>query len=191
MRELDKGKIFGIGLTRTGTKSLAEAMRIIGYTVKHSAVSVDEVREYDFLCDIVISSRYKFLDYVYPAAKFILTVRDTESWIKSNYQHASRYGSRRRKDRVHRIPLHRAENRFATFGITYFDEQVYRKVQKAFHEEVYNYFENNYTDYSNKLLTLDICKGEGWEKLCPFLGKEILNQPFPCKNWSTYNRRVE
>lgn len=185
MRELDKEKIFGIGLTRTGTKSLAEAMKILDYTVKHGPVSIDEVREYDFLCDIVISSRYKFLDYVYPEAKFILTVRNTESWIKSNYQHASRYASRRRKDRVHRIPLHRAENRFATFGITYFDEQVYRNVQKTFQEEVYNYFKDN---CARKLLTLDICEGEGWEKLCPFLKRDIPNQSFPHKNWSTYDK---
>lgn len=187
MHELAKEKIFGIGLTRTGTKSLAEAMYILGYKAKHSPGSIDEVREYDFLCDILISSRYEFLDCVYPKAKFILTVRDIESWIKSNRQHASRYASRRKKKSVHRIPLRRAENRFLIFGITYFDEQIYRTAQKVFHEKVYNYFENNYTDCLNKLLILDICKGEGWEKLCPFLGKEIPTKLFPRKNWSTYN----
>ncbi len=186
MHELGKEKIFGIGLTRTGTKSLAGAMYILGYTVKHSPKSIDEVREYDFLCDIIISSRYKFLDCVYPKAKFILTIRDVESWIKSNQQHASRYASRRKKKSVHRIPLRRAENRFLTFGITYFDEQIYRKVQKTFHEEIYNYFENNYTNPIKKLLTLDICEGGGWEKLCPFLEKEIPDRPFPHKNWGTY-----
>lgn len=191
MHELDKIKIFGVGLTRTGTKSLAEAMRILEYKVKHSPVSVDDLREYDFLCDIIISSKYKFLDYVYPKAKFILTIRDAESWIRSNQEHASRYASRRKKEAVHRIPLHRAENRFSIFGITYFDEQVYREVQKAFEKEVYDYFNSNYTDFDSKLLVLDICAGEGWEKLCHFLGKEVVDQPFPRKNWSTYDEAVD
>jgi len=170
-------KVFGIGLTRTGTNSLTIAMHILGYRVKHAAAHIDEVRNYDFLSDIIISGRYKFLDYVYPESKFILTIRDTESWIESNRQHGTRHGRRSKRD-VRRIPLRRAENRFLVFGITYFDEQIYRKTQKIFHEEVYNYFRNDL----NRLLTLDICKGEGWEKLCPFLGREIPVGLFPHRN---------
>jgi len=181
MSELKKEKIFGIGLSRTGTKSLAAAMEKLGYKVKHSARFIDEVRFYDFLSDIIISARYKFLDYAFPESKFILTVRETESWIKSNQQHATRHGRRNRRD-VRRIPLRRAENRFLIFGITYFDEQIFREVQKTFHEEVNSYFRNKYTDYFNKLITLNICEGEGWEKLCTFLDKPIPKIPFPYKN---------
>jgi len=32
---------------------------------------------------------------------------------------------------------------------------------------------------SEKLLMIDVCGGEGWDKLCNFLGKEIPSQPFP------------
>jgi hypothetical protein len=31
-------------------------------------------------------------------------------------------------------------------------------------------------------LIIDVTKGEGWEKLCPFLGVPIPNQPFPHRN---------
>lgn len=175
MTEIEK--VFGIGLTRTGTKSLAAAMHILGYKTRHSARHIDEVRSYDFLSDIIISARYKFLDYAYPEAKFILTIRDTESWIRSNRQHGTRHGRRSVKD-VRRIPLRRAENRFLIFGITHFDERVFRMARKTFHEEVFSYFENN----SGKLLILNICNGEGWEELCSFLGKEIPATLFPHKN---------
>jgi len=191
MNELDKEKVFGIGLTRTGTKSLKESMKILGYKTKHSPISIDEVRDYDFICDIIISSKYEFLDYVYPKAKFILTTRETEAWIRSNIQHASRYNSRQKFKYVHRIPLHRAENRFNVFGVSHFDEKIYRRVQKEFENGAVEYFTNKYKDTSNKLLIFDICKGESWDKLCAFLGKEIITEEFPKKNWSTYTDEEE
>ena len=32
------------------------------------------------------------------------------------------------------------------------------------------------------LLVLNVCAGEGWEKLCPFLNKERPDVPFPYLN---------
>jgi hypothetical protein len=36
-----------------------------------------------------------------------------------------------------------------------------------------------FADAPQRLLVLDICAGEGWEKLCPFLGRPVPRQPFP------------
>ncbi len=42
------------------------------------------------------------------------------------------------------------------------------------HEDVRKYFHNRPDD----LLEMDITAGDGWEKLCPFLGLSIPSQPF-------------
>jgi len=31
---------------------------------------------------------------------------------------------------------------------------------------------------------MDMTQGDGWEKLCPFLGNAIPETPFPCMNRS-------
>ena len=167
-----KQKIFGIGLGRTGTKSLAKAMAILGYKVKHSPKYVDEIDNYDFINDIFIAARYKFLDYMFPDAKFILTIRDTESWIASCVKHDG--GGRRAR------PLRRAENRFLLYGRTDFNRRFFEKFYPEFNGGVISHFGNNY----DKLLIFNICGGEGWNNLCSFLGKEIPTVKFPHLNSS-------
>lgn len=80
-------KIFGIGLSKTGTTSLAHALEILGYRTKDypglsryragdlSSVDLAVVDAYDALTDTPIPSFYRELDQRYPGAKFILTVR--------------------------------------------------------------------------------------------------------------------
>jgi len=42
-----------------------------------------------------------------------------------------------------------------------------------------------------KLLILDVCGGEGYEKLCPFLGVPVASDPFPMKNKSKHLQSVD
>ena len=167
-------KIFGVGLGRTGTVSLARAMRVLGYTVKHNPSNIGAVKAYDFCNDIFISARYKFFDYVFPQAKFVLTVRDLESWIESSCRHAAKKGGTITDDGPD-VSLDRAENRFLVYGIIHFDEKVFREVFLKFNEEIIKHFQGR----EHKLLVMDISSGEGWEKLCPFLGKSVPNCSFP------------
>jgi len=166
-------KIFGVGLGRTGTVSLARAMRVLGYSVKHNPSKIETVKDYDFCNDIFIAARYKFLDYIFPYAKFILTIRDVDSWVNSSHQYAIK------KDKIITdrpdISLDRAENRFLIYGITNFNEEVFREVFLKFNEEVVKHFQGR----EHKLLVMDIRNDEGWEILCPFLGKSFPDCPFP------------
>jgi hypothetical protein len=43
---------------------------------------------------------------------------------------------------------------------------------------VHDYFRERPDD----LLVLNICAGEGWERLCPFLGQDVPGIPFPWAN---------
>src|SRR5438105_11325665 len=85
-------KIFGIGLSKTGTTSLANALQILGYKTKDnmgvvnyathdlSSVHLEVVEAYDALTDTPIPSFYRELDARYPGSRFILTVRDSDEW---------------------------------------------------------------------------------------------------------------
>jgi len=183
-------KIFGIGLSRTGTRSLAKAIVMLGYQkhrIKHlGGRSLDEFQyNYQFAGELFGASRYKLFDAYFPKARFILTVRDIDDWIKS-IKGMSFKGPHTIKTRVDvpignkgpRIPLRRAEPRFKLYGQFGFDEQVFRDSYVRHYNDVMAHFEGR----EDKLLILDICGGEGWEKLCPFLGKEIPKWPFPHKH---------
>ena len=46
------------------------------------------------------------------------------------------------------------------------------------YHEINTYFKNR----PNDLLVMNICEGDGWEMLCPFLGTDIPDVPFPKLN---------
>lgn len=192
-------KIFGIGLSRTGTHSLVWALRCLGYRACHfpigmlrytgGGLSVEMGRfdEYDALADTPIARTYKKLDQMYPESKFILTIRDTESWLKSCERHVgtsleAAYQSRpswwmeEQQGSWHAgvkecvLQLHRE-----LYNSVHFDRAQYQDAYLRHLNDVKDYFENRTED----LLILDICGGEGWPKLCAFLDKPLPDEPFP------------
>ena len=99
-------KIFGIGLSKTGTTILANALTILGYKVKDclgvtsyakgdlSSIDMHIFSTYDAFTDTPIPSFYRELDAQFPNSKFILTVRDMDGWKASckkqfNQRHAA------------------------------------------------------------------------------------------------------
>lgn len=57
-------------------------------------------------------------------------------------------------------------------------EYIYSERFDRHNKEAVEYFKNRPQD----LLVIDITKGDGWEKLCPFLNKDIPDVPFPKSN---------
>jgi hypothetical protein len=189
-------KILGIGLGRTGTRSLYKALQILGYKAKHSPeifldadgelhVNPSDIEQYDALTDNAVVLIYKKLDQQYPGSKFILTIREMDSWLAS-VENNSRAMAPWWADKPHVPALHRT-----LFGTETFDRKKYADAYRHHESEVREYFSGRETD----LLILDICSGEGWEKLCPFLGKPIPTVPFPKTNvfgvsdWATIAKR--
>ncbi len=174
-------KVFGIGLGRTGTKSLARAMCKLGYSCKHGIRYVDDIVQYDFVNDIAVSWRFDFLDYVYPGSKFILTIRDFDDWIiaSQSFSEGRKVTRERPKGKLRRL-----ENRYMLFKTIYFEKDKFIVGYKKFHDKVYNHFK----DRPNDLLVMNIIKGDGWEKLCNFLGKEIPDFEFPHLHKSNYQK---
>ena len=89
-------KVFGVGLSRTGTSSLAEAMRLLGLRTLHFDHSLTahmpHSRPFDFSClyddvdtvlDLPSAFYYEELMQAYPSSLFVSTVRSASAWFDS------------------------------------------------------------------------------------------------------------
>lgn len=179
----NKSKIFGIGLSKTGTTSLARALEILGYKTRDylgvtsysasdlSSIDLKEIDANDAFTDTPIPSFYRELDVRYPDSKFILTVRDAEGWLKSCKKQFTQKLAEK---------LNQASNQLFIdiYGCAVFDEQKFRRGYVDFTAGVEQHFKNR----SQDLLIMDIAAGDGWEKLCTFLQVPIPDIPFPRAN---------
>ena len=77
-------KIFGIGLSRTGTTSLAHALREVKINIIHYPTESQLFNpKSDGACDIPVIVHYKELDKKFPKSKFVYTIREKEEWLTS------------------------------------------------------------------------------------------------------------
>jgi 3'-phosphoadenosine 5'-phosphosulfate (PAPS) 3'-phosphatase len=178
-----QSKIFCIGLSKTGTTSLARALEISGYKTRdylgiarYSAgdlcsINLDEINSNDAFTDTPIPSFYKILDLEYPNSKFILTIRDMDGWLKSCKKQFTQKQADKQNTASNLLFMD-------LYGCTVFNEQKFRCGHENFINDVLHYFKDRPQD----LLILDIAAEEGWEKLSPFLGRPIPETPFPKSN---------
>jgi len=206
--------VFGIGLSKTGTSSLAEALKVLGYKVKHYPLDSTEwtgpkkiqavlpvlnslnrllgkeffsyretlynnyenrfnlsyFENYDAACDLPLALYYKELHEYYPEAKFILTTRDLNQWLQSAEKHFT-VG-------VRSIFQHnRNRLRLDIYGSIEFDRSKFETAYNNHINDVREFFKDK-----DNYLELDICSGDGYQKLCPFLEREIIADSFPLAN---------
>jgi hypothetical protein len=178
-------RIFGVGLHKTGTTSLHEALRILGYDSAHwksahwAKAIWREMREQGrsvtlersfALTDLPIPLLYRELDKAYPGSKFILTVRDEGKWLASVRNHW-RYETNRFRAQWDSDPFtHRIHRDL--YGQKHFDPDVFLERFRRHNAEVREYF-------GDRLHVLDVDKGPSWEGLCQFLGRPIPDAPYP------------
>ena len=167
-----KTKVFGVGLSRTGTSSLTFALRILGYNSIHFPKDpVLMAQDYDALTDTTVAKDYKKLDKLFPGSKFILTIRDNDSWLNSVEAHFKRNPAETREKWV-------LDLRKSVYGTTDFNSELMKNAYERHTEDVKRYFKERPDD----LLIMNICDGEGWETLCPFLSEPIPAESFPKVN---------
>lgn len=177
-------KIFGLGLSKTGTTSLAHALSILGYRCSHyprdprtreqlldGDFKLDLLERVDAVMDSPVVPFFRDFDRLYPGSKFILTVRDLEPWLASVERQWQAYPIKGPHD--HRIPV-----RLALYGTVGFNPDRFADVWRQHHAAVREHFKGR----ESALLELDICSGEGWKRLCPFLGEPVPEEPFPHAN---------
>lgn len=169
-------KVFGIGLSRTGTTSLNTAFRMLGYQSKHYPTSLHDFDTHDAATDATVAMRYKYLDEKYDA-KFILTIRDVKAWLRSIEWLFNDCAVLDRLEEEYRELV--SSTRMTLYGVDYYDPVA---LECAYHKhvnEVTTYFQNR-----SDFLVMDICNGDGWDKLCPFLGLKTPKAAFPNLNAS-------
>jgi hypothetical protein len=188
-----QGKILGIGLSKTGTKSLIGALAQCGlrtahyiehiHTMRgmgtwfHGDFATDSLADCDAAADLPIAPFFAQLDRRYPGSKFILTVREIESWLASTRKHWQRSPLKKRRINLGKkssADQYRRLLRLTTYGIDDFCEDRFRWVYETHLRNVLTHFENRPQD----LLLLDICGGEAWDRLGPFLDS-IVKSPAP------------
>lgn len=161
---------WGIGLGRTGTNSFCRALAILGYERVQHNPAFEALRSLDGGADNGVALFYKYLDYKFPGSKFVLLLRSLDSWLPSA-AHASAIFPLQSHDDD--IPIMR---RMLIYETVNFDHDKYVAAYHRHHADVRRYFK----DRPNDLLEMNIVEhGDGWEKLCPFLGQEIPTQAFP------------
>jgi hypothetical protein len=180
-------KIFGIGLSRTGTKSLTLALNMLGFKVAHypdDEITLKELmagkynfsllKDFDGITDITVAPYYAQLDKLFPDSKFILTIRDKESWLRSVEAHFGKPVFEGTPSNENTMRLRRLL-RVATYGSYSFNEERFSYIYDLHYKNVNEYFKWR----PESLLIINIFEGEGWDKLCPFLKEPILDKPFP------------
>lgn len=164
-------KVFGIGLSKTGTKSMSVALRILGYKVVHSPGPRVDLRKVDAALDTPIAVRFEELYQMFPGSKFILTERPISEWLSSCAGHWSKNRRPNAFFRSIRLRLFRGID----FDSVRFEQSYHKHIAR-----VTAFFEQRDGD----LLRFNVFEGDGWEQLCAFLGKESPEIPFPWENRS-------
>ena len=178
-------KVFGIGFHKTGTTSLAAALSHLGYKVTgpnevHNPRIADEAYRasqelavtHDAFQDNPWPLLYREMDRDHPGSRFILTLRPAEKWIRSVVTHFGMIDTPMRQ---------------WIYGVGHpiGNEEIFLARYERHNREVMEYFANRASD----LLVLRITEGEGWEKLCPFLGVSVPERPFPRENTAEQRSR--
>lgn len=176
-------KIFGIGLNKTGTRSLASALRILGFRTLHKGDrATSELvhrasregrpllthvgEQYDAYLDVhALVERFVEADRHYPDSRFIYTTRELEAWLDSRERHVR--GNQQQA----------AVGGYAGSWLTV-DREAWVRRRRRHEATVRRHFQNRARD----LLVMDITAGDGWDVLAPFLGCRIPDAPFPWEN---------
>jgi Sulfotransferase domain len=194
--------VWGIGLTRTGTRSLTRALEILGYRAVHYPTIAMLLHDpLEAATDESVAVTYKYLDFVYPESLFILTERDEDEWIRSTRAHRQRHFARRKQQQspsslfttrasnwiqreittvlgqssLRDRTVERVFTQMVLYETVEFDEAKFRDGYNRHQRDVERYFANRPSD----LLRVRICESEGWDRMCEFVGQPVPNQPFP------------
>jgi hypothetical protein len=180
----DRARVFCIGLNKTGTISLHQALEHLGYRSLHwggppvrrlieanaeaGRPLLDGVEEFDAYSDILaLSERFELLDRQYPGSRFIVTTRPVDDWIASREAHVLRNRERAAQ---------------GTYAGDFLDIEPdrWRAEFAEHHRRIAAYFTGR-----DDLLEMRITEGDGYERLCPFLGVEVPDEPFPHRHRAT------
>lgn len=180
----DTGKVFGLGLSRTGTTSLHAALVLMGLSAVHYPLSYrnlathwldgdfSPVHTAPFRCysDLPTPIFFRELDRSNPASKFVLTLRDEVAWADSIERQYARPLPPSPKNPIrHRM-------RELAYGSIEFDRSRYLDAYRRHHDNVRDHF----AAQPDRLLVLDLSRDtDAWQRLAKFLDRPATARAFP------------
>lgn len=208
IRVAGKPKIFVIGLNKTGTSTMAKALRDLGFLVAnereakplfHAWVQRDfkPIVEFCKSAQAFQDSPFSFpdtfisLDKAYPGSKFILTIRDDEhQWYRSIVRfHSKLWGSgdgnpptkEQLKEAVNSYrgrPWDVNRALFKSPENDPYNEDILKRFYVEYNKSVVDYFIGRSEDF----LVINVANGGDYKKLVDFLGAESMINDFPWEN---------
>ncbi|MGJ8652857.1 MAG: sulfotransferase [Opitutaceae bacterium] len=173
--QIGNARVWGIGLGRTGTRSLCDALRLLGYeNVVHVPPFMKSLDGVDAAVEGFCISHFRYLDLRFPGSKFILTTRELEAWLASCKRALEDFPKERMgsDDEFYNAMI---RNRSARYGVLEYEREALVERYFQHHYEVVSHFKGR----SDQLLVIDMTKGEPWAQLCPFLNLDLPNADFP------------
>ena len=161
-------RCWGLGLGRTGTNSLCNALRLLGYERVQHNPPFEALQNLEGGADNGVLIFYKYIDYKFPGSKFVLMLRDLDSWLDSMAYAAEIFPVVSRDEDI------KIMRRMTIYEAVGFEREKFIAAYYRHHADVRRYFAGR-----SDLLEMSIVEGEGWEKLCPFLGLPTPDDPFP------------
>jgi hypothetical protein len=181
-------KVFGIGWAKTGTTTLGRCFKLLGY--QHQGQRLDLVsdlhrRDLSRIMALAKSKEsfedwpwpllYHEFDQEFPKSKFILTVRNSSTWLTSYKNMIENQGNA--SDEINII-------RRIIYGLPFPKVTAKELIERyeRHNNDVMNYFIGRKED----LLIVDWSKGHGWQELCKFLDHQVPTIDFPHENKGLY-----
>ena len=156
----DPARVYGIGLSRTGTTSLTHALRHIGIDMIHYPTEEQLFNPTtQAASDLPVAIYFKELDLKFPNSKFIYTTRDRDSWISSMESHFTTHNTRNEWFKT---------NRQKMYGSVAFNKDFCLEAYDKHDEDVKTYFKNR-----DNLLIMNIIEGDGWDEIIEFIRIKI------------------
>lgn len=187
-----------VGQPKTGTKTMAKIFKLLNFKVNSNPLCLDNNEDFILLdngisyyindgiikCnnnieifeafhDYPYSFNYEYINDNFPDSKFILTIRDSETWFNSliNYQYIPNSVNKKLLKKLYGYDIILLENK--TDVISKYNE---------YNTNIINYF----NDKPSKLLIVDLTKDDNKIKLMNFLKKDIQFE-IPHENKQKYN----
>lgn len=191
------GKVFGIGLSRTATTSLAEALRELGYATAHwkargRITQLEDFYRFDAVTDTPSACRFEQLYYAFPDSRFIYTTRDLSDWTSSVQKHFGCDDPRQLTSRERTRRMAAGSSGRGTYENLlqwmYIHQSLYARHESW--SDAYRHHDQRvrsfFRDKTERVLVINIIQEQHpWEKICRFLRQPIPDRAFPHENRSS------
>lgn len=158
-----------IGFPRCGSASLCEALRILGWNPIHNPRHWDQIENHDAAGDAWITAHWHELYSMFPESKFILNLRDVDSWLVSLHRIPEFWQSDMLYDQYLRSRIYGTHDVTDVMTLrTRWDDHV-DAVRKSIPRDQ----------------LLEFYQPFRWEPLCEFLSVAIPDCDFPWRNRAT------